>query len=112
MDCIVAMPSQLFYTTQIPFPSGFCPGAKSSRADPFHRRRKMGTMVTRKLRELSESDIQKIAGTYQAFAAGTLEDVKGFCAVASTEEIARQDYILTPGALCGHRGTGRRRRAL
>ena len=61
----------------------------------------MGAMVTRKLRELTDADIQKIAGTYQAFAAGTLEDVKGFCAVASTEEIARQDYILTPGRYVG-----------
>ena len=61
----------------------------------------MGAMVTRKLRELTDADIQKIASTYQAFTAGALEDVKGFCAVASTEEIARQDYILTPGRYVG-----------
>ena len=102
VDCIVAMPSQLFYTTQIPVSLWFLSKRKKQPGKTlFIDARKMGTMVTRKLRELSEADIQKIAGTYQAFAAGTLEDVKGFCAVASTEEIARQDYILTPGRYVG-----------
>ena len=63
--------------------------------------RKMGTMVTRKLRELTAEDIQKIASTYNAFVDGTLEDVKGFCAVATTQDIAKQDYILTPGRYVG-----------
>lgn len=61
--------------------------------------RKMGTMVTRKLRELTNEDIQKLADTYNAFVDGTLEEVKGFCAVADTEEIAKQDYILTPAGM-------------
>ena len=61
----------------------------------------MGTMVTRKLRELTDEDIRKLADTYNAFVDGTLKDVKGFCAVATTEEIARQDYILTPGRYVG-----------
>ncbi len=63
--------------------------------------RKMGTMITRKLRELTGEDIAKIAETYNAFAAGTLEEVKGFCAVATTQEIAAQDYILTQGRYLG-----------
>ena len=63
--------------------------------------RKMGTMVTRKLRELTDEDIQKIAATYNAFVEGTLENVKGFCAVTTTVEIAKQDYILTPGRYVG-----------
>ena len=63
--------------------------------------RKMGTMVTRKLRELTEEDIAKIADTYNVYANGTLEDTKGFCAVVTTEEIAKQDYILTPGRYVG-----------
>ena len=63
--------------------------------------RKMGTMVSRKLRELTDEDIQKLADTYNAFVDGTLENVKGFCAVATTEEIAQQDYILTPGRYVG-----------
>ena len=58
-------------------------------------------MVTRKLRELTDEDIAKIADTYKAYCAGTLENQKGFCAVVSTEEIAKQDYILTPGRYVG-----------
>ena len=61
----------------------------------------MGTMVSRKLRELTETDIQKIADTYAAFVDGTLEDMKGYCAVADTAEIEKQDYILTPGRYVG-----------
>jgi type I restriction enzyme M protein len=61
----------------------------------------MGTMVTRKLREFTEEDIRKIADTFDAFREGGLEDVKGFCSVASLEDIARQDHILTPGRYVG-----------
>ena len=63
--------------------------------------RKLGTMVSRKLRELTESDIRKIADTYKSFIEGTLEDEKGYCAAATTEDIAKQDYILTPGRYVG-----------
>ena len=63
--------------------------------------RKMGTMVSRKLRELTDEDIKKIADTYNAFVDGTLEDVKGYCAAVTTDEIAKQDYILTPGRYVG-----------
>ena len=102
VDCIVAMPTQLFYTTQIPVSLWFLSKDKKQKGKTlFIDARKMGTMVTRKLRELTEEDIQKIADTYNAFADGTLEEVKGFCAVAGTEEIARQDYILTPGRYVG-----------
>lgn len=58
-------------------------------------------MVSRKLRELTDEDIKKIADTYQKFVDGTLEDVKGFCAAVDTEEIEKQDYILTPGRYVG-----------
>ena len=58
-------------------------------------------MVTRKLRELTDEDIRKIADTYNAFVEGTLEDEKGFCAVVTTQDIAKQDYILTPGRYVG-----------
>ena len=61
----------------------------------------MGTMVSRRLRELTEEDIRKLSRTYTAYTDGTLEDVKGFCAIASTEAIARQDFILTPGRYVG-----------
>ena len=61
----------------------------------------MGTMVTRKLRELTEEDIARIAGTYNAYVDETLQDEKGYCAVVTTEDIAKQDYILTPGRYVG-----------
>ena len=102
VDCIVAMPSQLFYTTQIPVSLWFLSKNKSQKGKTlFIDARKMGTMVTRKLREFTDDDIKKIADTYKAFADGTLKDVKGFCAVVGTDEIAKQDYILTPGRYVG-----------
>ena len=72
--------------------------------------RNLGTMVTRKLRELTDSDtvdpikrgdIQRIADTYNAYVAGKLENEKGFCVVTSVAEIAKQDFILTPGRYVG-----------
>ena len=102
VECIVAMPTQLFYTTQIPVSLWFLAKNKKQKGKTlFIDARKMGTMVTRKLRELDEEDIAKIADTYNAYADGTLEDVKGFCAVVTTEKIAKQDYILTPGRYVG-----------
>ena len=109
VECIVAMPTQLFYTTQIPVSLWFLSKNKKQKGKTlFIDARKMGVMVTRKLRELTDgsedpnkNDIGKIADTYKAFAEGTLEDEKGFCAVVTTEEIAKQDYILTPGRYVG-----------
>ena len=109
VECIVAMPTQLFYTTQIPVSLWFLNKQKKQPDKTlFIDARNMGTMVTRKLRELTDSadpqnlgDIQKIARTYQAFVDGALQDEKGFCAIATTEQIAAQDYILTPGRYVG-----------
>lgn len=102
VDCIVAMPPQLFYTTQIPVSLWFLAKNKKQKGKTlFIDARKMGTMVSRKLRELTDGDIREIADTYNAFAAGTLEEVKGFCAAADLQEIAKQDYILTPGRYVG-----------
>lgn len=102
VDCIVAMPPQLFYTTQIPVSLWFLAKDKKQKGKTlFMDARNMGTMVTRKLRELTCEDIAKLAKTYADFTEGSLEDVKGFCAVATTADIARQDYILTPGRYVG-----------
>lgn len=102
VECIVAMPTQLFYTTQIPVSLWFlAKNKKQPRKTVFIDARKLGTMVTRKLRELTDTDITKIADTYKAYCNGTLENQKGFCAVVDTEEIAKQDYILTPGRYVG-----------
>ena len=102
VECIVAMPTQLFYTTQIPVSLWFInKQKKQSGKTLFIDARKMGTMVSRKLRELTDKDINKISDTYEAFVDGTLENVKGFCAVTDTAEIEQQDYILTPGRYVG-----------
>ena len=102
VECIVAMPTQLFYTTQIPVSLWFLAKNKKQKGKTlFIDARKMGTMVTRKLRELSDEDIAKIANAYNAYINGSLEDAKGFCAVVTTEEITKQDYILTPGRYVG-----------
>lgn len=102
VEGIVAMPPQLFYTTQIPVSLWFLNRNKPQKGKTlFVDARNMGTMVTRKLRELTDEDIAKIAKTFTDFENGTVEDVKGFCAVATTEEIAKHDYILTPGRYVG-----------
>ena len=105
VDCIVAMPSQLFYTTQIPVSIWFFNKAKKQKGKTlFIDARNLGTMVTRKLRELTdgvEGDIMRIADTYKKFAEGTLADEKGFCAVVDIQKIAKQDFILTPGRYVG-----------
>ena len=102
VECIVAMPTQLFYTTQIPVSLWFLSKNKKQRGKTlFIDARKLGTMVTRKLRELTDADIAMIADAYKAYCDGTLEDQKGFCAVVDTDEIAKQDYILTPGRYVG-----------
>jgi type I restriction enzyme M protein len=102
VECIVAMPSQLFYSTQIPVCLWFLNRAKKQPGKVlFIDARNMGTMVTRKLRELTEEDIMKIAGTYDNYLEGSLEDEKGFCAVVGMDEIEKQDYILTPGRYVG-----------
>ena len=102
VSCIIAMPPQLFYTTQIPVSLWFLARNKKQKNKTcFIDARKMGSMVTRRLREMTDDDIAKIAQTFDAYENGTLENVKGFCAVATTEEIAKQDYILTPGRYVG-----------
>ena len=102
VEGIVAMPTQLFFTTQIPVSLWFLNHNKKQKGKTlFVDARKMGTMVNRRLREMTTEDISKIAATFEAFNDGTLEDVKGFCIAVSTEEIAKQDYILTPGRYVG-----------
>ncbi|MBQ9372799.1 MAG: N-6 DNA methylase [Thermoguttaceae bacterium] len=102
VEGIVAMPEKLFYSVQIPATLWFITKGKKQKGKTlFIDARKMGYMVDRKHRELSKEDIQKLADTFEAFQNGSLEDVKGFCAVATLEDIAKQDYILTPGRYVG-----------
>ncbi|MGI6487585.1 MAG: type I restriction-modification system subunit M [Syntrophothermaceae bacterium] len=102
VEGIVAMPPQLFYTTQIPVCIWFLSKNKKQKGKTlFIDARSLGTMVSRRLRELTDDDIAKIADTFQAFESGTCEDIQGFCAVVETAEIAKHDYILTPGRYVG-----------
>lgn len=102
IEGIVALPTQLFYSVTIPVTLWFISKRKKQKGKTlFIDARKMGYMVDRKHRDFTDDDIQKLADTFEAFQEGRLEDVKGFCAVAETEMIAKQDYILTPGRYVG-----------
>ena len=112
VDCMVAMPGQLFYSTQIPVCLWFLTRNKNDGKRRDRRRqtlfidaRKLGTLVDRVHRELTESDIQKIAGTYHAWrgdkAAAPYADIAGFCKSATTAEIATHGHVLTPGRYVG-----------
>lgn len=102
VEGIIALPPQLFYSVTIPASLWFISKNKKQKDKTlFIDARKMGEMVDRKHRDFSDKDIKKLADTFEAFQNGTLEDVKGFCAIATTEDIAKQDYILTPGRYVG-----------
>ena len=102
VEGIVALPSQLFYSTGIPVCLWFLSRQKTQPGKVvFIDARNMGTMVTRKLRELTDDDINRIAQTFTDYRNGTLEDEKGYCAVKTLEEIGAQDFILTPGRYVG-----------
>ncbi|PZU45143.1 type I restriction-modification system subunit M [Gordonia otitidis] len=110
VDCIVAMPDKLFFNTGIAVSLWFV--SKDRRGNGHRERddevlfidaRKLGDMETRRLRVLSDDDIQKIAGTYHAWRNhdGGYEDVPGFAKAASREEIAGHDFVLNPGRYVG-----------
>lgn len=95
-DCSSA--GTAFYSVTIPVTLWFISKNKKQKGKTlFIDARKMGYMVDRKHRDFTDADIQKIADTFEAFQEGTLEDVKGFCAVADLQAIEKQDFILTPG---------------
>ena len=102
VEGIVALPSQLFYSTGIPVSLWFLSRQKQQPGKVlFVDARNMGTMVTRAVRELMQDDIMKIADTFESFRNGTLEDEKGFCSVKTLADIEAQDFILTPGRYVG-----------
>ncbi len=107
VDCMVALPGQLFYATQIPVCLWFLARAKKNgrfrdrRGETlFIDARKMGTLTDRVHRELSDDDVTKIAGTYHAWrgdqSAGTYADVPGFCKAAKIDDIRKRGWVLTP----------------
>lgn len=102
IEGIVALPPQLFYSVTIPATLWFITRNKKQTGKTlFIDARKMGYMVDRTHRDFETKDIKKLADTFTQFQEGKLEDVKGFCAVKTTKDIAKQDYILTPGRYVG-----------
>ena len=96
------MPTQLFYSVTIPVTLWFISKNKKQKGKTvFIDARKMGNLVDRKHRDLSDEEIKRIADTVEQYQNGTLEDVKGFCAVKDIAEIEKQDFILTPGRYVG-----------
>ena len=103
VDCILAMPSNLFYTVTIPCSIWIINRNKKQTGKTlFIDAREMGNMVTRKLRELSDEDINKISSTYHNFINNVnYENIAGFCKVADISEIKENNYVLTPGRYVG-----------
>ena len=105
VDCIVTMPTNLFYNVTIPVCLWFLSKNREERKDKvlFIDARKMGMMVTRKHRELSDEEIKKVCNTYHNWRDGKeeYEDLQGFCKSAKIEEIREHEYVLTPGRYVG-----------
>jgi type I restriction enzyme M protein len=104
VDCMVALPGQLFYSTQIPACLWFLARKMRDRRGEvlFIDARKLGTLVDRTRKEFSDKDIAKIASTYHAWREGKdYKDVAGFCKAAMLEEIRGHNNVLTPGRYVG-----------
>jgi type I restriction enzyme M protein len=112
VDCMIALPGQLFYTTPIPVCLWFLTRNKANgrfrdrrRQTLFIDARKLGYLIDRIHRDLSDDEIARIARTYHAWRgekdAAKYEDVAGFCKSATTQDIAAHGYILTPGRYVG-----------
>lgn len=112
VDCMVALPGQLFYSTQIPVCLWLL--ARNKKNGRFRDRRgevlfidarKMGAMADRVRRELTDADIAKIAGTYHAWrgdaGGGDYADIAGFCKRATLDDIRNHGHVLTPGRYVG-----------
>ena len=110
VDCMIALPGQLFYSTQIPACLWFLARDKKGKGKLRDRRgevlfidaRKLGTLVDRTRKEFSDEDVAKIAGSYHAWREGkSYADVAGFCKSATLDEIKQSNHVLTPGRYVG-----------
>ena len=110
LECMVALPGQLFTNTQIPACIWFLTRSKKEREDLSDRTgkvlfidaRNLGYMKDRVLRDFKKEDIEKVAGTFHAWQKGErYQDVAGFCKSATLDEIKKRDHVLTPGRYVG-----------
>jgi type I restriction enzyme M protein len=110
VDCMVALPSQLFFNTQIPACLWFLARNKTngkfrdrSNEILFIDARKMGEMIDRKHRVLTDNDIISISETYHLWRTNQnkYEDIAGFCKAASISEVKANNFVLTPGRYVG-----------
>jgi type I restriction enzyme M protein len=105
VDCVVNLPAKLFLNTQIPASLWFLRRGKTYRREEvlFIDARNMGHLINRRTKELSDEDISAIAKIYHNWRSEDdgYEDVKGLCKSASIEEVAKLDYVLTPGRYVG-----------
>jgi type I restriction enzyme M protein len=110
VDCMIALPTQLFYNTMIPACLWFV--TRDKKNSKFRDRRgeilfidarKMGVLIDRRHKELTDEEIKRIASTYHAWRGegGKYEDIKGFCKSAKLDEIKQHGHILTPGRYVG-----------
>ena len=110
IDCMVALPAQLFYNTMIPACLWFL--ARNKTNGKFRNRaggilfidaRKIGSMINRRNKEFSDDDIARITGTYHAWrnVGGQYEDIAGFCKAATIEEVRKNNHVLMPGRYVG-----------
>jgi type I restriction enzyme M protein len=103
IDCIIDLPGQLFFNVQIPASIWFFNKDKASWKNNrsgqvlFIDARKMGSPVSRTQIEFSDDEIAKIAETFYSWANGDYQDVDWYCRSVSLEEIARKNYVLSPG---------------
>lgn len=108
VDCMVALPPQLFYNTQIPACLWFL--ARNKTNSKFRNRsheilfidaREIGTMISRRQKELTDADITRLAGAYHHWRSkeeyAQYTNVAGFCKAVNIQEIRKNNYILTPG---------------
>ena len=110
VECMLALPGQLFTNTQIPACVWFLSKSKRARGKNRDRAgqtlfidaRQLGFMKDRVLRDFAKADLDKISGTFRAWKRGKgYADVKGFCRSATCQEIAGHGYVLTPGRYVG-----------